>query len=341
MLTLPAPFDAHVHFRQGDLLSVVKHHDRVFEYALVMPNVEPAIVTADQAVAYEDSILHRCTRLKPLMTLKLTPEMTPNVLQEAAKKVVACKLYPDGMTNNSHGGFTRFHLENRTKYLYPLLDEMQRLRLVLCIHGELPPYPNEEDYCLDRENGFLYVLRDICKFFPRLKIVLEHITTKDAVDFVKMFDNLAATVTYHHLLLTLNDVIGVKIRPHNYCLPTAKRPADKKALQRIVIEGHDRIFFGSDSAPHVKDRKECAEGCAGCYTAPLLLEGLAEVFDSMNALGALKHFVSDAGRAWYNLPAPAYEVNLERKEWIVPDEVDGCVPFKAGHTMKWSIAEKN
>lgn len=341
-MILPAPFDAHVHFRQDEMLSVARHHDKVFEYAIAMPNTDPPILTGEDADVYKANILKHCGRMKPLMTIKLVPGMDPNIIKRAAKnnQIVGCKLYTDNMTTGSHGGWSRHHLYNPAKYLYPLCEEMQDSGIVCEMHGEMPPIPGQDDFCLDREQSFFYVVRDLCRNFPKMRFVLEHITTKDAVDFVRLFPNLAATITYHHMVITLNDLIGgPKFKVHNFCKPLAQRPIDRKALIAAAtdIDEDDRFLLGSDSAPHTIGKKECAEGCAGCYTAVGLMEGLANVFDKAGSLKTLKYFSSATGRNWYRLPAPGYEIVMERKEFVVPMEADGCVPFQAGHKYDWSV----
>lgn len=330
-MEIDAPFDAHVHFRQeedGLLPLVVPWHDRVFEYALVMPNTLPPVLTSGDAVRYGDQVRKHCRQLAPLMTLKLLPRVVP----ESFGGIVACKLYPQ-VTTNAHDGFSRIDVRDRRETLYPALEAMRDAGVLLCVHGEMPG-----SFCLDREADFLGALADVARDFPSLTIVLEHVTTKAGVDFVDAHPNVAATVTWHHLECTLDDVVGELLAPHAFCKPIPKRPSDREALLRTVFDGHPRFFLGSDSAPHLQSRKECSAGCAGCFTAPGLLEGLIELFESACATHRLNDFVSTFGRRWYGLPSPCRRVTFEPVEWFVPPVVGGVIPYAAGRAMRWRFA---
>lgn len=338
-ITIPAPVDMHVHFRQGKMLeSVLPYHDKYFDYALVMPNTLPPILRADDVVRYKGEISGKCKRLKPLMTIKLAQSVYSQEIEQAHKVgAVAAKLYPEGVTTNSQDGITKDTLILQPKWFCNLLDTMSSLGMILCVHGEMPG-----EFSLDREKSFLYPLRDIMKKFPKLKIVMEHITTRDAVMFVCDYEQVAATITLHHLFNTLDDVIGDKLNPHNFCKPIPKRPQDQKALLEIIQKQHPRVFFGSDSATHYFGQKECANGCAGCFTSPVLLGGLAHVLqknETKNLGAVLKTFLSDNAREVYRLDAPGYELNLIQKQWTVPEKIDDIIPFKAGEILNWQVGE--
>lgn len=336
-ITLPAPVDMHVHFRQDDLMkAVVGHHDRLFEYALAMPNTEPPIVSADDAKYYLMDLLALCGRMKPLVALMLTAETTTQTLTEAKKVgVKAVKLYPAGATHNSGGGVPMFQVRRHSSAFRDRLKCMADLGLILCVHGEDPDEPD-----LSKAEGkFLSVLTDLVAANPNLKFVLEHVSTKEGVRLVKRFKNTAGTITLHHLMLTKDDVIGRRLHPHNFCLPIAKKQSDREMLLEVVVTGHERFFLGSDSAPHPRGHKECPECRPGCFTAPVLLEGLAQVVAPLappSFLGpVLKTFTSDNGRAWYDLPKPSWSIRLRPESWVAPTEIDGVVPLMAGRTVCW------
>lgn len=323
--------DMHVHLRQGDLLkSVLEHTARQCARALVMPNTMPPVLNAQDLVNYRRSILELCkgADFEPLMTFKITPSTTPEevvALKEAG--AVAGKLYPDGVTTNSQGGVTDF------KALYPVYEAMQNASLVLCLHGEMPGA-----FSLDRESLFLSVLKDIAHAFPKLKIVLEHATTADAVACVRSLpDNVAASLTAHHLYLTLDDVIGDRLNPHAFCKPVAKRPSDREALVEAALSGESKFFLGSDSAPHMIADKECACGAAGVYTAPVLLPVLCELFESLGGLDKLEAFTSVHGARFYGLPLTSKTIELEVNPWTVDDAYGGVKPFFAGKELRWQV----
>jgi dihydroorotase len=255
---------------------------------------------------------------------------TPATIRDAAAAgVVAAKLYPEGVTTNSGDGV------RDVLALGEVFAAMSDAGLVLCLHGESP-----DAFCLDREERFLAeVLPGLARSFPDLRIVLEHVSTAAAVDWVRRHDggNVAATVTVHHLLLTLDDVVGGLLAPHHFCKPVAKRPDDRAAIVAAAVGGDPRFFLGTDSAPHPRAAKESAHGCAGVFTAPVALPLLATVFESQGALGALEGFCSAHGAAFYGLPPNPGTVRLVREAWDVPAEIDGIVPFRAGATLPWRV----
>ena len=334
-ITIRMPDDFHVHFREGELLRRLAYLvAQQFGRAIAMPNtLNPPIRTVDDAIPYRDEILmHSGNGFQPLMTLKLYPDTTPEVVRGAhAAGVVAVKYYPEGVTTNAEDGVS----VGRLSELYPAFEAMQDIGMLLLLHGEMPGV-----FCLDREAAFLEVLRRLCSDFPGLKIVLDHITTAGAVEAVYTLPaTVAATITLHHLELTLDDVIGDKIMPHNFCKPVVKRPQDREALCYAVTSGNPKFFFGSDSAPHPICAKECAEGCAGVFTAPVAMPRLMEFFETLGCLTKLDPFVSQFGAEFYGLPLNQGTLTLVREPWIVPVEYAGVRPYLAGRTIIWRIAE--
>jgi len=347
-LRIRRPDDFHVHLRQGDMLrDVLPSTAMIFGRALVMPNTLPPVLTGDDAVRYERTIRDAAVMagasavdFQPLMTIKIVASTTPEIITEAkAKGVIAGKLYPEGVTTNSEDG------PKNLRSLFPVFERMQSEGMVLCLHGEVPGV-----FCMDREEVFLHSLRDLAVIFPRLRMVLEHVTTAAAVQAVMdtsflspgVPGNVAATITPHHLLLTLDDVVGDKLRPHHFCKPIAKKPSDRDALVRAATSGNPRFFLGTDSAPHARDQKECASGCAGVFCAPVAMEVLAEVFEDHHALDKLEAFTSEFGARFYGLPLNEGHVTLMKPKdspYAVPERihiVDGeIVPFRAGETLRW------
>jgi dihydroorotase len=335
-LTIRKPDDFHVHLRTGGLMrSVLPHTARHFRRALVMPNTDPPILVAEQALEYWAEIMVQApAAFEPLMTIKIVPGTTPGQIRDAKKRgVMAGKLYPDGVTTGSANGVRDF------KALTRVFAIMEEVGLVLCLHGE---DPGEDVFCLDREERFLETLLWILQEFPNLKVVLEHLSTSASANFVKTYygGNLAATVTVHHLEITLDDVIGDKLRPHHFCKPVAKRPEDRERLIRAVTEpGQTKFFLGTDSAPHAREAKECDCGAAGVFTAPLAMPLLAEIFDGRGSLDLLEQFTSVNGANFYGLPLNEERITLVREPWIVPDNYDGVVPLRAGQEITWRVAE--
>lgn len=325
--------DMHVHLRQGDMLvNVLPHTVLQCARALVMPNTMPPVLTAEDVKSYRQSItdlLQSESGFTPLMTFKVAPSTSADeIALLKAQGAIAGKLYPEGVTTNSEGGVTDF------KALYPVYKAMQDEELVLCLHGEMPGV-----FSLDRETRFLEVLREIAGEFPRLKIVLEHATTADAVRCVQELpDNVACTLTVHHLYLTLDDVIGDKLNPHAFCKPVAKRPEDRDALVVAALSGNPKFFLGSDSAPHSVEAKECACGAAGVYTAPVLLPALCELFEKYDKLDLLESFTSGFAAKFYGLPLDADTVTLVQDAWTVPEQYQGVKPFLAGQKLRWKTA---
>jgi dihydroorotase len=330
-LTIRRPDDWHVHLRDGELLAAVGPDTaRHFARALVMPNLTPPVVTGADASAYRERILQATAEsgFEPLMTIKVLPQTTAEVVREAKLAgVVAGKLYPQGVTTNSEDGWSEIEA------LYPAFEAMQEEGLVLCLHGETPGV-----FSLDRESHFVQeTLGELSRSFPRLKIVLEHVTTRVGVEAVQRLENVAGTITVHHLLLTLDDVIGGALNPHHFCKPVAKRPEDRDALVQAALRS-PKFFLGTDSAPHLRERKECAAGCAGVYTAPVAVALSAEVFDGHGALEHLEAFTSERGAAFYGVPLNEGTLTLSREASPVPAAVGGVVPMRAGAQVAWTVA---
>ena len=339
-ITLRRPDDFHVHLRQDYLLtSVLPHTASVFGRALVMPNTKPAILTGEDAKRYYDDIYCLARKqeyrlFNPLMTIQITDATTPEMIVEARKaRVVAGKVYPVGVTTNSENGLSSFS----TQKIKEVFHAMQEVGMALSLHGEMP----DPVFCLDREAEFLKrVLLPIAYTYRHLRIVLEHITTRKAVDEIRLLPkHVAATITGHHLCLTLDDVIGDKLSPHHFCKPIAKRPNDRESILEAATSGEDKFFLGTDSAPHFRGTKECASGCAGVFTAPMILPLLAEVFEQRGALDKLEGFTSVHGAQFYNLSLNDGTITLGKEPFVVEKEYAGVVPFKAGETLSWRVLD--
>lgn len=341
-LTLTRPDDWHLHLRDGALLeAVLPHTARRFGRAIVMPNLVPPVTTTAAALAYRERILAALpdgASFEPLMTLYLTDATDPMEIAraEASGHVVACKLYPAGATTHSDSGVTA--IEN----IYPVLDAMQAHGLVLCVHGEVTD-PTVDVF--DREAVFIErTLAPLIGRFPALRIVLEHVTTRQAADFVRaMPPTVAATITPQHLLYNRNALFRGGLRPHHYCLPVLKRETHRQALVEAATSGDPKFFLGTDSAPHRRRDKESAYGCAGCFSAPAALELYAEVFERADAPGRLEGFASHFGADFYGLPRNSERLTLIREPWTVPDTVAGdddvLVPLWAGEALNWRVSE--
>ena len=331
-LTIRRPDDWHVHLRDGEMLRrVAPWTARQFARAIVMPNLVPPVTRVTEAVAYRDRIIAAAgAGFTPLMTAYLTDEADPDELARGFGEFVwvAAKLYPAGATTNSASGVTDI------RRIYPALERMQAIGMVLCVHGEVTD-PNIDVF--DREAVFIdRVLAPLVDDFPELKVVFEHITTTQAVDFVRDAPaTVAATVTPQHLHINRNALFAGGLRPHAYCLPVAKREEHRLAVRRAAVSGSPKYFLGTDSAPHARGAKESACGCAGIFNAPHALESYAQVFDEEGALDHFEAFAAEHGGRFYGLPLNEGTVTLERIEQIVPGDVDGLVPFHAGEALRW------
>lgn len=329
-LAIRRPDDFHVHLRQdADLPAYAREAERRFGRVLVMPNLVPAVSTAADVERYRERIAAAAPGLVPLMAFKLLPRTTPSDLRALkAAGAIAGKVYPEGVTTNSEDGITDL------RQLKPLMETLAETGLVVCCHGEKPGV-----FSLDREERFLDEFGEMAIAFPGVRFVLEHVSTAAAVRAVRVLGpNVAATITLHHLEITLDDVVGGALKPHLFCKPLAKRPDDRTALREAAFSGEPKFFYGTDSAPHHKAKKECASGCAGVYTMPVALEGLVDVFDHAGKLDRLEDFCASFGADFYGLPRSTETVTLEASAWTVPEIVDGVVPYRAGETMPWRIA---
>ncbi|MEA3060008.1 MAG: dihydroorotase [Sphingomonadales bacterium] len=332
-LTLRKPDDWHVHLRDGEMLAkVAPYTARQFARAIVMPNLVPPVTTVEAARDYRKRILDATAPgFTPLMTCYLTDRTTPDEIERGHAEGVwtAAKLYPAGATTNSASGVTDI------RNIYPTLARMEKIGIVLCVHGEVTD-PDVDVF--DREAVFIdRVLSRLVEDFPRLRIVLEHITTEDAVRFVQRSIRVAATVTPQHLIINRNAIFEGGLRPHAYCLPVAKRDKHRLAVRKAAVSGSPKFFLGTDSAPHAREAKESACGCAGIFNAPHALESYATVFEEEDALPLLEAFASLNGARFYELPVNEETVTLERAEVEVPQEIDGIVPFHAGERLRWRL----
>ena len=339
-LTIRRPDDWHVHLRDGDMLRLVAPFTaRQFGRAIVMPNLVPPVTAIGAAAAYRERIWEAAGRdFQPLMTCYLTDETEPEVVESGFNDNVwiAAKLYPAGATTNSASGVTDI------RKIYPVLERMQWVGMVLCIHGEVTD-PDVDVF--DREAVFIdRVLVPLIRDFPELKIVLEHITTAEAAEFVQQaIPNVAATITPQHLHLNRNALFVGGLRPHAYCLPVVKREKHRLAVRKAAVSGSPKFFLGTDSAPHARHAKESGCGCAGIFNAPYALESYAAVFEEEGALDRLEGFASEHGARFYGLPLNEGTVTLERVETEVPDRLGvgdiDLVPFHAGQALNWSFVD--
>ena len=341
-ISLTRPDDWHVHLRDGAALSAsVPHSARYFGRSIIMPNLAPPVVTTDDALQYRQRILAHVRPdqgFNPLMALYLTDLSSPDeiVKAKASGHVYAAKLYPAGATTNSSHGVTKL------EQIYPCLEKMSELGMPLLIHGEVTTHDVD---IFDREKAFIdTVLSPLSQRFPDLNIVLEHITTRQAVEFVEAgSSNIAATVTAHHLMYNRNHMLAGGIRPHYYCLPILKRNEHQQALLKAVSSGSPKFFLGTDSAPHAKEAKENVCGCAGCFSTHAAIELYAEVFDALNALDKLEGFASFYGPDFYGLPRNTDKITLRKAAWEVPSTYDfgeqQVVPLKANEQIQWSVID--
>lgn len=332
------PDDWHLHLREGDALkSVIGHSAAQFKRAIIMPNLRPPVTTTDQAIQYKKQILDALpedSTFEPLMTLYLTDNTTPDEIKRAKESGIihGVKLYPAGATTNSDAGVTDI------LKCIPALEAMQLHGIPLLMHGEVT---DPEIDIFDREAVFIdKVLKPLRKTLPELKIVFEHITTKEAAEYViETNGHIAASITAHHLLFNRNIIFSGGVRPHYYCLPILKREENRKALIKAATSGSERFFIGTDSAPHPRNMKENACGCAGCYTALHAIELYAKVFDDNNALPQFETFASLNGARFYGLPPNKEKITLLRQPWQIPDELpfghETIVPLMSGEMLHW------
>jgi len=340
-LTLKRPDDWHLHLRDGPAMAaVLADSARRFARAIVMPNLKPPVRTTEEALAYRSRILAALpagVSFEPLMTLYLTDDTPPEEIARAklSGKVCGVKLYPAGATTHSEAGVTRI------SRCFNVLEKMEEVGLPLLVHGESTDPAID---VFDRERAFIEeVLGPLVERFSALKVVLEHVTTRDAVQYVEVTGaNIAATITAHHLLMNRNALFMGGIRPHHYCLPVLKREAHREALVEAAVSGNPKFFLGTDSAPHARAAKENDCGCAGIYTAHAAIELYASAFEEAGALDKLEGFASVFGAQFYGLPLNRDTITLEREEWSVPLTLefgaDELVPLRAGEALPWKLA---
>jgi dihydroorotase len=325
------PLDMHLHLRDGDMLKLVGPlTSNTFSGALIMPNLVPPVTTKEALLGYKQRIKEACAgdNFEPYVTLFFKNDYSYEFLADVKDDIIGIKLYPAGITTNSETGVASMDVE----VLRPTLESMSKLGIPLCIHGET--------------NGFVMpIYESIASALPNLKIIMEHITTKDAIELLDKYDNLYATVTLHHLLITLDDVAGGMLNPHLFCKPIAKRPEDRTALLNAALKAHPKLMFGSDSAPHPKHKKECCGCAAGVFTSPIALQVLVELFEKHDSLDNLNAFVSLNAQRIYNLELSEKTIKLVKKDFVVPAiyeyKNENVVPMYAGETIAWSIESIN
>jgi dihydroorotase len=331
-IEINSPLDMHLHLRQEKMLKVVAPLSaKYFAGGLIMPNLIPPVTSLEMVKEYKKEILESIDEeFVPYMTLFFKDSYDEEFLKSIKDEVLAIKLYPSGITTNSEGGA---NLQDLTS-LYPVLKLMSELQIPLCVHGE------SEGFVMDREKEFVEVYENLAKTFPKLKIIMEHITTKNSVELLDKFENLYATITLHHLLITLDDVAGGFLKPHLFCKPIAKRPEDRAALLEVALKAHPKVMFGSDSAPHPLHAKESCGCAAGVFTAPIALQALAQLFEKKGYLENLESFVSLNAQKIYNITPIEKRIKLIKKEFKVPEKYGDVVPMFAGKTLSWSISEE-
>ncbi len=326
-ITLHSPLDMHLHFRDGAMLTTIAPLSAgPFAGGVIMPNLVPPVDSLSRLLAYRAEIMHATagSGFEPFMTLFFR-EYSEAELIAARPHLLGIKLYPAGITTNSAGGVQ--HIDDAE----PTLALMEQLGMPLLVHGE------SHGFVLDRELEFLDVYDHLARRFPKLTIVMEHITTRQAVAFLDLHPNVFATVTLHHLLITLDDLAGGHLQPHLFCKPIAKRPEDRDALLQAALRAHPKLMFGSDSAPHPQHAKEAGGCAAGVFTAPVILPLLAELFEQHHAIDQLQSFISDNACKIYRITPPQKTVTLVERPWIVPERYGSVVPFYAGRELRWSM----
>ncbi len=329
ILSLDRPLDMHLHLREQEMLHLVAPLSAsFFAGGVVMPNLVRPVDSPERLRRYRADIVQACGSevFTPYMTLFFR-EYSRQELLAVREEIIGIKLYPAGITTQSEAGVADFERIGDTVALLEELD------IPLLVHGET------SGFVMDREREFLAVYQWLAETFPRLRIIMEHITTAEAVAFLDHYDQVAATVTLHHLMITLDDVIGGLLQPDLFCKPIAKTPRDREALRTAVFSGHPRLFFGSDSAPHPRHKKECCGCAAGVFSAPVALPGLAQIFEEGNCLGHLSAFVCDNARRFYRIDPPQKTITLQRRAWRVPDAYGSVRSFLAGQELRWALVD--
>lgn len=333
-IIVDSALDMHLHLRDEDMLKLVAPlTSKSFSGALIMPNLAPPITTKEAMIAYKKRIVEACNddSFTPHMTIFFQTDFSYEFLEEIKDEIIAVKLYPFGVTTNSETGVSSMDVE----LLRATLTSMEKLGIPLCVHGET------KGFVMDREKEFLPIYESLAINFPKLKIIMEHITTKDAVELLDKYENLYATITVHHLLFTLDDLAGGMLNPHAFCKPIVKKPDDRDALKKLALSAHPKVMFGSDSAPHQKENKECHHGAAGIFSAPIALQVLAELFDNHEKLENINRFVSLNARKIYGLKPSKKTIKLVKKDFRVPEyfeyKNEKVIPMLASQTLSWSL----
>lgn len=333
--TIIKPDDMHLHLRQGELMNgYVQAGCGNYSRGVVMPNTQPPILTVTEMEQYKEAISLACKashlKFQPCMTFQITPSLTLDelrLLKEAG--AVGGKYYPVGVTTNSENGMAS------VEGSFPLFEMMENTQMPLLIHGESQDAP-----VFERERAFLSSVKVIAQAFPRLKIVLEHLSTKEGVDMVaSLSDNVASTVTVHHLLFTKEDLMASGMVPHLYCKPLLQNNQDRSALREWVFSGSEKVFFGSDSAPHPKEDKESSNGKAGVFSSPVAMSALATLFDEAGKIDKLEAFVSISGARFYGWEINREKLKFIKESWVVPEEYFGSVPLFAGKSLAWKCVQ--
>lgn len=331
-MKLTNPLDMHLHLRDTPMLEFVTPYSaKDFRAAVIMPNLIPPLCDLKSLKAYKERIIKASndSLFTPLMTL-FFQNYEAKFLEEARSEIFGIKLYPAGITTNSNNGVSSFDLES----LKPTLEAMNALEIPLLIHGET------NDFVMDREANFAKIYEKFAKNFPQLKIVMEHITTKTLCKLLKDYENLYATITLHHLILSLDDVIGGKMQPHLFCKPIAKTYEDREALCELAFSGYEKAMFGSDSAPHPKSEKECCGCAAGVFSSPVALSVLAELFEKNSNEANLQKFISNNACAIHKLTFKENKIiELKKEEWEVEESYHQIVPFMAGEKLKFRVSD--
>jgi dihydroorotase len=330
-IKLNSPLDMHLHIRQDEMLeNVARYTSKDYSGAIIMPNLQPPVTNKELVLKYRSEIKKaiKDDAFEPLMTVFYGKDFDVDALEDIKEHITAVKYYPQGATTNSDGGLAFIDIEA----MRPVLEKLEEYGIPLLFHGET------NGFVMDREYEFHNVWESLAKAFPKLKIMMEHISDRRTLELLDKYDNLYATVTVHHLLFTLDDVIGGMLEPHMFCKPVIKTPADRDAIQAAVLSGHPKIMFGSDSAPHPKENKEKNGGSAGIFTAPMALSLLADFFEKHDKIDLMQAFVSDNAKRIYELNnIPNKEVILEKSSWEVPAQYANVVPILAGQTLNWKV----
>jgi len=323
---LDSPLDMHVHLRQGEMLkTVTRYSSSLFSGAVIMPNLIPPVTSLERALAYRNEIENaaRGDNFLPLMTLFFR-DYSRTELEAARESIIGIKFYPEGVTTNSQSG-----IHNIMDYKQVLRD-MEELNIPLMVHGET------QGFVLDREREFMATYRLLARYYPKLKIIMEHISTRDAIPLIEDYENIFATVTLHHLLLTLDDMAGHLLNPHLFCKPLLKNPDDREAIQSAVLNGNNKLMLGSDSAPHPLDKKECCGCAAGLFSSPVLIPMLADFFDRHEKRSLLQDFISGNAQRCHSINPPVKKIRLIKEIYRVPDKIGTVIPFMAGAELPWS-----